>query len=230
MEKKSTYIDKLPTASLYDLDRLGHIPAIYFILDQYKKCLYVGQTENLANRFKNYQHCDRRKWESFKKFGATQIAWIHYHKTDLLYKDEQEWIKELDPPINVYCTTNYSQKCCRKKISPVLNHDLLLEFAQLRLEVRNARTKIAQKQKEVVSLIEEYGHHRPGKQPKIETQIGTLTIKNKYKWKYSQSIIDDEQKLNYRKEIERNSGTAQAISHQLIVDLSPHAHLLEENQ
>jgi hypothetical protein len=228
MQKSINYIQQLPTADLHDFHRFGHIPVIYFILDQYFDCIYIGRAKDMVIRFNNYVNCDREKWNKFKEFGATQIAWIHYHETENLHQDEQEWIELINPPLNDNNAPNFTNSDKPKRRGPIFYDDLVTEFAELRFNIRKKRAKADQMQKEVVSFIKTHNQNKKTKTPQIETPWGTLKVTNQNRWDYSQKTKDLEEKLKYQKQIERNNEIAKFIGYESKVTLQPREDLLEE--
>lgn len=85
---------KFPSVDLADVDQLSAIPGIYFAMDG-DYVLYVGQSENIKKRWSNHhRHRDIRQ--------SCESVRIHFTPSDgrPLVEQENEWIKECNPPFN----------------------------------------------------------------------------------------------------------------------------------
>ncbi len=77
--------------------------AVYFITRRYSKTdsryshkeIYVGQTNDLSERFDNHH-----KWDCFKKNGANCVCIYGAETESVQLRIEEDLIKNYDPPCN----------------------------------------------------------------------------------------------------------------------------------
>lgn len=90
-------ITALPHVSIHRRVDLPNISAIYFVLDEDCRPLYIGQS-----------HLMRNRWEAHVKkaaaieMGGWRIAWTAVPE-DQLSTVERQMIELFDPPLNVRC-------------------------------------------------------------------------------------------------------------------------------
>ena len=94
---KSFDITSLPSVLLENKDRLPDASAIYFVLSQQNKILYIGQSKALNKRWKHHQ-----KLKDISKYESVKIAYLVFSIPDFLFEIEQALIRHFDPPLNLY--------------------------------------------------------------------------------------------------------------------------------
>lgn len=91
----------LPSVWLHERRNLSNCPAVYFVLEDEsnpnKHVLYVGMTQNLANRWKKHD-----KLQRFESRGSNiRIAWLEcYYDESVISTVENLFIQLLEPEMN----------------------------------------------------------------------------------------------------------------------------------
>lgn len=188
MKKSHQELKKLPTTSIFDFSRVGLIPVIYFLLDDVKRCYYVGKAERFKERLN--KHKSLGNLHKFQEAGATQIAWWHCPEPHRLEEHENEWIKILKTPWLLNQKLNNLKESSSPAPSSLLTEETCLEFIQLKVQARKAEAQAKKLDEAVISYIETYG--KQGTQ--IYTPLGKIVKSQRPTWGYS----DATQKLAYQ--------------------------------
>lgn len=83
----------LPSLPLASRSVLPACAAIYFVLDEADRILYIGQTTNLKRRWLRHHRYDQLSVQS-------RIAWLECNELELLPKIEVALIKHFNPALN----------------------------------------------------------------------------------------------------------------------------------
>ncbi|NER06692.1 MAG: GIY-YIG nuclease family protein, partial [Okeania sp. SIO3C4] len=88
---------QLPSVFLTDRKQLPTCSAIYFAIDASDRILYIGHTENLAERWKSHHRF--YKLEEINKESTVRLAWKVWNKDDLA-EEEKRLIRIFQPLLN----------------------------------------------------------------------------------------------------------------------------------
>lgn len=116
---------ELPYVSLSFRQGLPSIPAVYFVIQNNSEILYIGQSENLKNRWKNHG-----KLAEIRKLGGdSRIAWLKADKASLA-ELEAEFIGFYKPSLNIAVYTPWKLgKTCTIRV-PISFADGLVKVAR----------------------------------------------------------------------------------------------------
>jgi hypothetical protein len=225
MNKSSEEIISLPTAPINDFSRVGDIPAIYFFLDNAKRCCYVGKARALRKRLMKHPHNNPEKWKAIKEWGATQVAWWHCHQQSdyVLEKHENEWMKLLNPPLN-YRLNNLDIK------SPQFNSELSMEeLPEKCLKLKALQKQIEEQSKrlrpDIISYVEK---NRQYDQKQIITPLGSIRIGERPNWQYSLETENLKAELKERQKEEIKQGIAKVKTNTLYYAAYPKQSLYDQ--
>ncbi|MEO1760854.1 MAG: helix-turn-helix domain-containing protein [Cyanobacteria bacterium J06629_18] len=85
----------LPSVPLIEKDRLPQLAAIYFVISENGKILYIGRSINLASRWNNHH-----RYSELKEIRNVRIAWLGCSDESLLPQIEEAMIKHFSPYLN----------------------------------------------------------------------------------------------------------------------------------
>ena len=85
----------LPSVPLIEKDSLPQLAAIYFVISENGKILYIGRSINLASRWK-----DHHRYSELKELRSVRIAWLDCDDESLLPQIEEAMIKHFLPYLN----------------------------------------------------------------------------------------------------------------------------------
>lgn len=97
-------LESLPTVSLKDRKKFPGVACIYFLCTLEGQVLYVGRTENLAQRWSSH-HCYKRLRSDLISFDRVKIAWLEVYPEvanfmQLFNELEAKFIQWHRPPYN----------------------------------------------------------------------------------------------------------------------------------
>lgn len=115
----------LPYVSLSFRQALPTISSIYFVIQNGIEIIYIGQSENLKNRWKNHD-----KLPAIRKLGGdNRIAWLKTDKASLA-EIEAEFISRYKPSLNIAVYTPWRLgKTCTIRI-PIVFADTFVQIAR----------------------------------------------------------------------------------------------------
>ncbi|EAZ91118.1 GIY-YIG nuclease family protein [Crocosphaera chwakensis] len=90
-------LNLLPSVSFDNLDELPEYSGIYFVIDSSDRMIYIGQSENILNRWKN--HHRKLQIEEKHQEIPIRIAWKSWNKEDLKIA-EKYYINHYHPLLN----------------------------------------------------------------------------------------------------------------------------------
>lgn len=86
----------LPSVPISDKRNLPKCAGIYLIISSSNQVLYIGQSKNIFQRWRQGHHRNYVRGA----FSNGCIAWLEVKDISLLNKNEQDLIKYFDPPFN----------------------------------------------------------------------------------------------------------------------------------
>jgi predicted GIY-YIG superfamily endonuclease len=94
-------LERLPKLNLQQRDHLPPCPAIYFALDDQGRVLYIGQAQNLAQRWRGTSHHRIEQLKNIHRRHSVTLAWLDCsdcpHQLDAL---EATYIDTFNPLLN----------------------------------------------------------------------------------------------------------------------------------
>lgn len=90
-------LNLLPSVSFDNLDELPEYSGIYFVIDSSDRIIYIGQSENILNRWKN--HHRKEQINEIHLDYPVKIAWKAWNKEDLKIA-EKYYINRYHPLLN----------------------------------------------------------------------------------------------------------------------------------
>jgi len=141
-------LKNLPKFAYGDTTRCGSKAGIYFMLDEYNRCWYIGKTKNLKQRLQNYLSVESEKGHKFKENGIMEVAFLQVENHTELSDIEKHYIEIFDPPIN---------DLSRPNRSPVIPKSLKPDEAAKRyLEIKSMIKGLEQELKEITPNVTTY--------------------------------------------------------------------------
>lgn len=100
----------LPSVPLIEKDRLPQLAAIYFVISENGKILYIGRSINLASRWNNHH-----RYSELKEIRNVRIAWLGCNDESLLPQIEEAMIKHFSPYLNRTSLNQFKPKTKSKR-------------------------------------------------------------------------------------------------------------------
>lgn len=146
---KSFDITSLPTVLLDNKDRLPNVSAIYFVLSQQNKILYIGQSKALNKRWKHHQ-----KLKDISQYESVKIAYLVFSIPDFLFEIEQALIRHFNPSLNLCNSFNQKSDEVWEKLGILAKEKNMTraDYLNWRIEEEEKMTKDIKILKEALKL------------------------------------------------------------------------------